>query len=134
MRKPDEIMAEYLLKGGKMLAKTCPDCNSPLFEYKGETFCVVCREEQRDQQKDDKPERQDENVVPPPSLEKRNGLYSGNMEESLDDVFTQTIRELLIQARGEQDTRRLKDLMKAIRIAAEASSILHYGYERRERS
>ena len=35
MKKPDEIMAEYLLKGGKMLAKTCKECGSPLFEYKG---------------------------------------------------------------------------------------------------
>jgi UPF0148 protein len=44
MKKPDEIMAEYLLKGGKMLAKTCPACEAPLFEYKGETICVVCAE------------------------------------------------------------------------------------------
>jgi len=41
---PDEVMGEYLLKGGKMLAKTCPDCGSPLFEYRGRTFCVVCEE------------------------------------------------------------------------------------------
>ncbi|MGC9435205.1 MAG: Sjogren's syndrome/scleroderma autoantigen 1 family protein [Methanomicrobiales archaeon] len=41
---PDEVMGEYLLKGGKMLAKTCPDCGSPLFEYKGRTFCVICEE------------------------------------------------------------------------------------------
>ena len=45
-KSPDEIMAEYLLKGGKMLAKTCPVCNCPLFEVKGETFCVVCREDE----------------------------------------------------------------------------------------
>jgi UPF0148 protein len=44
MATDDEIMAQYLLKGGKMLAKTCQKCGSPLFEYKGETFCVVCRE------------------------------------------------------------------------------------------
>jgi UPF0148 protein len=40
-------MAEYLLKGGKMLAKTCPKCGSPLFEYKGETFCVVCADQEQ---------------------------------------------------------------------------------------
>ena len=50
MRKPDVIMAEYLLNGGKMLAKTCPTCNSPLFEVKGRTFCAVC-EEQRMEEK-----------------------------------------------------------------------------------
>jgi UPF0148 protein len=44
-KKPDEIMAEYLLRGGKMLEKTCRTCGCPLFEYKGETLCVVCAEE-----------------------------------------------------------------------------------------
>ena len=43
-RKDDEIMAEYLLKGGKMLEKTCPVCGCPLFEYKKKKFCVVCAE------------------------------------------------------------------------------------------
>jgi UPF0148 protein len=45
MKNADEIMAEYLLKGGKMLSKTCQTCGTPLFEYKGETLCVVCREQ-----------------------------------------------------------------------------------------
>ncbi len=40
--KADEIMAEYLLKGGKMLSKNCNRCGFPLFEYKGETICVIC--------------------------------------------------------------------------------------------
>ena len=43
-RNPDDIMAECLLRGGKMLSKACRACGSPLFEVKGETFCVVCRE------------------------------------------------------------------------------------------
>lgn len=38
----DEVMAEYLLKGGKMLAKSCKVCGYPMFEYKGETQCVIC--------------------------------------------------------------------------------------------
>ena len=37
-------MAEYLLKGAKMLGKSCPECGSPLFTVNGETYCVVCRE------------------------------------------------------------------------------------------
>jgi len=41
-KKEDEIMAEYLLKGGKMLEKTCRQCGCPQFEYKGKTLCVVC--------------------------------------------------------------------------------------------
>ncbi|MDV2482080.1 hypothetical protein F8E02_08745 [Methanoculleus sp. Wushi-C6] len=40
--KADEVMAGYLLKGGKMLAKSCKVCGYPLFEYKGETQCVIC--------------------------------------------------------------------------------------------
>jgi UPF0148 protein len=40
----DEIMAEYLLKGARMLSRCCPTCGSPLFEVKGETRCVVCAE------------------------------------------------------------------------------------------
>ena len=43
-RKPDDIMAECLLKGGKMLSRACRACGSPLFEVKGETLCVVCAE------------------------------------------------------------------------------------------
>ncbi|NLZ29659.1 MAG: hypothetical protein GX885_02750 [Methanomicrobiales archaeon] len=38
----DEVMAEYLLKGGKMLAKSCKICGYPLFEFRGETQCVIC--------------------------------------------------------------------------------------------
>ncbi len=37
-------MAEYLLKGGKMLEKSCKTCGCPLFEVKGKTLCVVCAE------------------------------------------------------------------------------------------
>ncbi len=48
MAEIDEIMAEYLLKGAKMLAKTCPVCHAPLFEYKGKQFCVVCAESAKD--------------------------------------------------------------------------------------
>ncbi len=44
VRKEDEIMAEYLLKGGKMLEKSCRTCGCPLFEVKGKTLCVVCAE------------------------------------------------------------------------------------------
>jgi UPF0148 protein len=43
-RKEEEIMAEYLLKGGKMLEKACKTCGCPLFEVKGKTVCVVCAE------------------------------------------------------------------------------------------
>ncbi|MDD3407988.1 MAG: autoantigen p27 domain-containing protein [Methanomicrobium sp.] len=44
MKNPEDIMADYLLKGAKMLDKACPECGSPLFTVKGDTFCVVCKE------------------------------------------------------------------------------------------
>jgi len=43
-RKPDEIMADYLLTGAKMLSQTCETCKAPLFEVNGKKFCVVCAE------------------------------------------------------------------------------------------
>jgi UPF0148 protein len=47
-RKEDDIMAEALLKGGKMLEKSCRTCGCPLFEIKGKTFCVVCAEDEKE--------------------------------------------------------------------------------------
>ena len=44
MKTEDEIMASYLLTGGKMLSETCEDCGAPLFEIEGKQCCVVCRE------------------------------------------------------------------------------------------
>ena len=35
-------MADILLKGGKMLNKSCPKCNAPLFKYQDRTFCAKC--------------------------------------------------------------------------------------------
>ncbi len=68
---PEEIMAEYLLKGGKMLAKACPTCGSPLFECRGETLCPVCREEKKrkgrtgmEKSRDDKPDVQERRAAP----------------------------------------------------------------------
>jgi UPF0148 protein len=48
MSRPDEIMAQYLLKGGKMLAESCPVCHNPLFEYKEIRQCVVCQNSQEE--------------------------------------------------------------------------------------
>jgi UPF0148 protein len=35
-------MADILLKGGKMLGRSCPECNAPLFQQEGRTFCARC--------------------------------------------------------------------------------------------
>ena len=35
-------MAELLRSGATMLQDTCPVCNSPMFRFEGNTFCVKC--------------------------------------------------------------------------------------------
>jgi len=62
-KKPDDVMAEYLLKGAKMLAKTCPDCGSPMFTYKDRTFCVMCElENEKSSEKTNKLQRKPDEV------------------------------------------------------------------------
>lgn len=39
-------MADILLKGGKMLNRSCPECNAPLFQQEGRTFCARCQWEE----------------------------------------------------------------------------------------
>lgn len=129
-KSPDEIMAEYLLKGGKMLSKSCPVCHSPLFEYKGETLCVVCREEQAAQYQNTK--------RPAPVSSLRSGPDGAVQEPvapgGLEDEFALTLRTLLIQAREERDSTRILALMESVKKGAEAYALLHYGYGRRDNS
>jgi UPF0148 protein len=35
-------MADLLKSGATMLSDICPNCGSPLFKIKGETFCAKC--------------------------------------------------------------------------------------------
>ncbi|ABD41432.1 hypothetical protein Mhun_1709 [Methanospirillum hungatei JF-1] len=127
-KSPDEIMAEYLLKGGKMLSKTCPVCHSPLFEYKGETFCVVCQEQAL----------QNQTTKRPPVTPSRSGPEGAGQEPvapgGLEDEFALTLRTLLMQAREEQDSTRILNLMESVKKGAEAYALLLYGYGRRDNS
>lgn len=129
-KSPDEIMAEYLLKGGKMLSKTCPVCHSPLFEYKGETRCVVCQEEQ---------DAQSRKTTRPAPVSSSGSGPDGAIQEpvapgGLEDEFALTLRTLLIQAREEQDSTRILNLMESVKKGAEAYALLLYGYGRRDNS
>lgn len=127
MRKPDEIMAEYLLKGGKMLAKACSDCGSPLFEYKGETFCVVCKEEEEEKQLQKKTENPP--TIPnelPQSSEKKirnNPVATLNLNEQ----FTHSIKVLLMKIEDESDSGTLVKLTQALKDISEAYAIIHQG-------
>ncbi|MCA1915449.1 Sjogren's syndrome/scleroderma autoantigen 1 family protein [Methanospirillum hungatei] len=126
-KSPDEIMAEYLLKGGKMLSKTCPVCHSPLFEYKGETFCVVCKEDSLQNQTTRPP-------VPPPRSGPDGAVQEPVAPGGLEDEFALTLRTLLIQAREERDSTRILNLMESVKKGAEAYALLLYGYGRRDNS
>ncbi|HOJ95754.1 MAG TPA: autoantigen p27 domain-containing protein [Methanospirillum sp.] len=130
IKSPDVIMAEYLLKGGKMLSKTCPVCHSPLFEYKGKTLCVVCEEEKA------AASQKTPSTTSPPSLGSATGFAPQEFiaPGGLEDEFALTLRALLVQAREERDSTRIVTLMESVRKGAEAYALLLYGYGRRDNS
>ncbi len=105
-------MAEYLLKGGKMLSTICQKCGSPLFEYGGETVCVVCSEQHED--------RETEKSAEPPK-----GQGSGEAQETaeiktaavsgaLSDELEQTLVHLCRMARETTRPDECLALMEAI--------------------
>lgn len=110
-KKPEDIMAEYLLKGGKMLAKECKTCGSPLFEYRGKTFCVVCAERNAETARTPKPPAPEDTAVP-----RAAGAAEGGIEGA--------ITSLCARVEGEQDERRCLTLMEAVLAGAEALRML----------
>jgi UPF0148 protein len=143
MRESDEILAEYLLKGGKMLASSCSTCGSPFFEYKGKTLCVVC-EEHKGVPAKTPPINQSHDAVTASSecvsdfvdtslshqrASTGDGISRDREEISLDELvlaITATMEDLLKRIRNEPDTKRVRDLMVAVRDGAEALSYLDY--------
>jgi len=134
MRKPDEIMAEYLLKGGKMLAKTCQDCGSPLFEYKGETFCGVCREAEQSAKAEQKADQNSKTKTVIAGSEKRIALNRSQTAINLDEQFDHTIRSLLTRIEDETDTPKLTKLSRSLLEVAEAYAVMNQGYDNRDNS
>jgi UPF0148 protein len=125
-RKDDEIMAEYLLKGGKMLEKCCKTCGCPLFEYKKKTFCVVCAEH----------EVQAGETTPAPAApvpahhegEAHDGheCTCGESEEGsmLADELAGTILVLCQRIRDEKDPENCQVLMNSVKTGCEALELL----------
>ena len=123
-KKEDDIMAEYLLKGGKMLERSCKHCGCPMFEYKGKTFCVVYTE--REQEKKVQGETantgaskktvvQKEEVVPAETA-------AGNT--TIASELGVIILDLCQRIKEEEDPDRCLALMDAVKIGAEALQIL----------
>lgn len=120
--KADEVMAEYLLKGGKMLAKSCKVCGYPLFEYKGETQCVICLltapetrlpEPEPVQQASPGPVQ---SPSPAPAAAGTGGQVAAELE--------QTIVHLCERIRGEPRADECLTLMTAVAKGAEALAAL----------
>jgi len=116
-KKPDEIMAEYLLNGGKMLAKSCTICGSPLFEWKGETKCVVCETNQALTGRPEpvQSERRD-TVTTPPLLKSSNSLDFSSLRM---EIF-KTIELLCKRINEEPEPQRCLLLMDCICKGVEA--------------
>jgi UPF0148 protein len=123
VRKEDEIMADYLLKGGKMLEKSCKTCGCPLFEVKGKTLCVVCAEHENAEQSGTA------HVSSPVHTHGPECSCSEHAEESceggfLADVLANTILALCERIQNEKDPDNVLVLMNAVKTGTESLKIL----------
>jgi UPF0148 protein len=119
MKSEDEIMAEYLLKGGKMLSKTCPSCGCPLFDYKGETLCVVCREEQAGEQ-----EKKAQARGKAGQAKRTERTAPAGTGKALVETMEEMLASLAMRARDEPDPEKVLILMNALKRGVEARNLL----------
>lgn len=131
-RKPDDIMAEYLLGGAKMLAELCPKCRAPMFEVKGKRMCVVCAEAPAAPQTevpkivaaDDSASLPETVRVITPKYAKAQSTpapVSSDIPARLDALILQ----FCARAETEPDPTRCLSYMECIRTAAEARTMLN---------
>ena len=111
-------MAEYLLKGAKMLAKTCPACGSPMFTYKDRTFCVMCELENETSS-----ERTKKQPRKPVNLEKAENTATGSTTE-LSCALETTLITLAERIACEPDPDRCLSLMNTVKKGIEALKLL----------
>ncbi len=107
MTSDDEIMAQHLLQGARMLARACPTCGSPLFEVKGETTCVVCAA--RETPAEPAP-------AEPPAQAPQPAPAGPAPAAPLADELGATLACLLQRARTEPDPERCRVLMECVRV------------------
>jgi UPF0148 protein len=132
-KKPDDVMAEYLLKGAKMLAKTCPTCGSPLFVYKGRTFCVTCELEEEKVQEKGKGQGKKQvkamvaegqdigKTIPVAGLSGRTSFFQGS---ALVCALETTLITLTERIATEPDPDRCLSLMNTVKKGIEALALL----------
>jgi len=120
MTREDEIMAGYLLKGGKMLSTSCPSCGCPLFEVKGETLCVVCAEEKK-ATRSRQPEYTGPKETAPPSPDSPVTCVT---YPELEKTLEETLITLCARIREEDDPRCVAALMGAVSLGIEGLNAL----------
>jgi UPF0148 protein len=136
-RKEDEIMAECLLKGGKMLEKSCKTCGCPLFEVKGKTLCIVCAENETAK----KTAKSAKSSAAPAAVAEPHhehgagcGCGGDHGEDSctcdeeegglLAEEVAMTIHALCERVHNEKDPGHVLTLMQAVKAGTEALEIL----------
>jgi UPF0148 protein len=133
-RKEDEIMAEYLLKGGKMLEKSCKTCGCPLFEVKGKTLCVVCAE--NGPAKNAAPAAATATAAAHAHVHEHGEACSCGVdhdeescecdgdESGLTEELAFTIHSLCLRIQNERDPSQVLILMNAVKSGSEALEVL----------
>jgi UPF0148 protein len=121
MKSEDEIMAEYLLKGGKMLSATCPSCGCPLFEIGGETLCVVCREAG---EREEPGRSGGEQMASTGGTSRVREEPRRNASPSLTITLEETLVALSLRIREEPDPERVMVLVNALKRGIEALRLL----------
>ncbi len=115
-------MAAWLLKGGKMLAKTCKECGCPVFEYKGRTFCVVC--EEKEEAKKTGVEGATGEAGVPAGKESAICTCAGMPVTGLGEALSATLVTLCERIGKEPDPERCLVLMNALKKGIEAMQLL----------
>jgi len=101
-----------------MLSRECTVCRSPLFEIKGETVCVVCRDQ--DQTVEGK-------AVPHVQKAEKTKPIPGAGTSDLGREIEETIAALCRRARDEPDPNRCLALMDSVKIGVETLALLRQG-------
>ncbi|MHA1754684.1 MAG: Sjogren's syndrome/scleroderma autoantigen 1 family protein [Candidatus Odinarchaeia archaeon] len=96
-------MAEYLRKGATMLSYNCPMCNSPLFRYKGEIYCIHCN-------KKVKIVKEGEEAKEQVTQQTDAGLLN------LETTVLGKIQQLNLELQNENDYYKIEQLANLIRI------------------
>ncbi len=140
--KPDNSIkrgASILLKGGRMLSKSCPYCSSPLFEIDGKVICVNCEKEfvlvnskrelkeitERDVQlpNDEQMIKKEASTISK-QLDSKLGVTNNPVLKVTSSVIKSKLGQLNSLLEHEIDPRKIKELAEAIKYLVEALKLI----------